>query len=285
MRNLVSWLLLFGMYLNVISPFVISANAQKTSGKTIAKTNMNVNLPEGLQFRLSEGEEGAETREKQLLAETNPLSEGDTNSLLKRIPEIKTDQDDQKDFNKRLGTLPAPKTGNMIPVKFPAAEQINPGSVDAAKIPLEVIRYSPEGEVPLAPDLNVTFSQPMVAVTSQEEAAKIVPVELTPQVEGKWRWLGTKTLMFDTTKRIRRPRASRDAQRKRTGFTKRCDVDVYDAAAEGRNDDSARPDYAARCADVCFVRPGNQCGSRFAGNESHGRRKTSDRSARNAGRN
>ena len=42
----------------------------------------------------------------------------------------------------------------------------------------------------------------MVAVTSQEEAAKVVPVELTPQVEGKWRWLGTKTLMFDTTKRF-----------------------------------------------------------------------------------
>ncbi|HVE56057.1 MAG TPA: alpha-2-macroglobulin family protein [Pyrinomonadaceae bacterium] len=202
MRNLVSWVLLFGMYLNVISPFVISANAQKTSGKTTTKTNMNVNLPEGLQFRLSEGEEGAETREKQTLAETKPLSQGDTDSLLKRIPEIKTDQDDQKDFNKRLGTLPAPKTGKTIPVKFPAPEQINPTNIDQAKIPLEVIRYSPEGEVPLAPDLNVTFSQPMVAVTSQEEAAKVVPVELTPQVEGKWRWLGTKTLMFDTTKRF-----------------------------------------------------------------------------------
>ncbi|MBK7706905.1 MAG: hypothetical protein IPJ30_14350 [Acidobacteria bacterium] len=29
-----------------------------------------------------------------------------------------------------------------------------------------------------------------------------MPVRLTPQVEGKWRWLGTKTLMFDTTKRF-----------------------------------------------------------------------------------
>ncbi|MBC7900380.1 MAG: hypothetical protein H7070_10045, partial [Saprospiraceae bacterium] len=28
------------------------------------------------------------------------------------------------------------------------------------------------------------------------------PVQLTPQTEGKWRWLGTKTLMFDTTKRF-----------------------------------------------------------------------------------
>ncbi|MBS1796997.1 MAG: Ig-like domain-containing protein [Acidobacteria bacterium] len=163
---------------------------------------MNVNLPDGLQFRLSEGEEGAEKREKQPLAETKALSESETNALLKRIPEIKTEDDDQKDFNKRLGTLPAPKTGNKIPVKFPAPEQINPNITDQAKTPLEVIRYSPQGEVPVAPDLNVTFSQPMVAVTSQEEAAKYAPVELSPQVEGKWRWLGTKTLMFDTTKRF-----------------------------------------------------------------------------------
>ena len=61
---------------------------------------------------------------------------------------------------------------------------------------------SPEGEVSLAPDLSVTFSQPMVAVTSQEAAAQYAPVELTPQVEGRWRWLGTKTLMFDTDKRF-----------------------------------------------------------------------------------
>lgn len=202
MRNLISCLLLFGMYLNVISPFVISANAQKISGRTPVKTNMNVNLPEGLQFRLSEGEDGAETREKQPLAATNPLSDGDTNALLKRIPEIKPEKDDQADFKKREGTLPAPKTGNIIPVKFPASEQLNPTTTDQAKIPLEVIRYAPEGDVPLAPDLSVTFSQPMVAVTSQEEAAKYAPVELSPQVEGKWRWLGTKTLMFDTTKRF-----------------------------------------------------------------------------------
>ncbi|MEP6903800.1 MAG: Ig-like domain-containing protein, partial [Actinomycetota bacterium] len=201
MKKFVSGLLLFGIYLNLIAPLVPTVNAQKTSGKT-TKTNMNVNLPDGLQFRLSEGEEGAETREKQPVAQTNPLSPGETDSLLKRIPEIKTEQDDQKDFNKRLGTLPAPKTGKQIPVKFPAPEQISPTNVDQAKLPLQVIRFSPEGEVPLAPDLNVTFSQPMVAVTSQEEAAKVVPVELTPQVEGKWRWLGTKTLMFDTTKRF-----------------------------------------------------------------------------------
>jgi len=202
MKRIVSWVLLNGFILNIFSPFVISVNAQKISGRTPVKTNMNLNLPEGLQFRLSEGEEGAEQREKQPLAEFKQLSESDTKALLKRIPEIKTETDDTADFKKREGTLPAPKTGKTVPVKFPASEQLNPNVTDQSKLPLEVVRFSPEGEVPLAPDLNVTFSQPMVAVTSQEEAAKFAPVELTPQVEGKWRWLGTKTLMFDTAKRF-----------------------------------------------------------------------------------
>lgn len=202
MKTLVSWLLFFVMFLNVFSPLVVAVNAQKTAGKTIPNSNMNVNLPDGLQFRLSEGEEGAEKREKQPPSDAKALSESETGGLLKRIPEIKPEIDDKQDFAKRIGTLPAPKTGKTNPVKFPAPDQINPNVGDQSKLPLEVLRYSPEGEVPLAPDLNVSFSQPMVAVTSQEEAAKTVPVELTPQVEGRWRWLGTKTVMFDTAKRF-----------------------------------------------------------------------------------
>jgi len=37
----------------------------------------------------------------------------------------------------------------------------------------------------------------MVAVTSQGDAAKSTPVTLTPQPKGNWRWLGTRTILFD----------------------------------------------------------------------------------------
>jgi len=177
----------------------LTANAQ-VIGKAM-ETKMK-DVPDGLQFRLSEGVAGAETRVKETLPSTDPLSQGDANSLLKRIPEIKPDSNDQTDFARRIGTLPAPKTGNKIPVKFPAADQTTGPNYESAKQALQVLRYSPEGEISLAPDLNITFSQPMVAVTSQEQAAAYAPVELSPQVEGRWRWLGTKTLMFDTTKRL-----------------------------------------------------------------------------------
>jgi uncharacterized protein YfaS (alpha-2-macroglobulin family) len=198
-------LLIFAIYLGMFAPLALEVSAQKASLKTIQKYMSET--PPGLKFRLSEGVEGAENREKQPPAKGDALTPSETSSLLKRIPEIKTDADDQKDFNKRAGSLPPPKTGRQIPVKFPAAEQRDASDINASKQALQVLRFSPEGEISLAPDLSVTFSQPMVAVTSQEQAAQIVPVQLTPNAEGNWRWLGTKTLMFDTTKRF--PMATR----------------------------------------------------------------------------
>ncbi|MGB7203291.1 MAG: alpha-2-macroglobulin family protein [Pyrinomonadaceae bacterium] len=199
MKKFTAWTILFAIYFGQIVPYYLVVNGQ-VIGKAMDQKLQD--KPNGLKFRLSEGQEGAEKRVKQPLAATDPLSESDAKNLLKRIPEIKPDTSDQTDFAKRAGTLPAPKTGNKIPVKFPSDEMRGTPKIDTSGQTLQVVRFSPEGEVPLAPDLSVTFSQPMVAVTSQEDAAKYAPVELTPQVEGRWRWLGTKTLMFDTDKRF-----------------------------------------------------------------------------------
>jgi hypothetical protein len=61
-----------------------------------------------------------------------------------------------------------------------------------------VARRSPEGEVPLAANVSVTFSQPMVDVTSHGELAReAAPLRVQPQPEGRWRWVGTRTLLFE----------------------------------------------------------------------------------------
>ncbi|MGI8669867.1 MAG: Ig-like domain-containing protein, partial [Aridibacter sp.] len=199
MKKTISWLLFVSIYLSSIAPLALQTHAQ-----VLEKTRENrmKDLPDGLKFSLSEGTEGAENRETTPPANADKLSENETSNLLQRIPKIKIEEDDKKDFAKRLGSLPAPKTGKRIPVKFPADESNDRPNVNNNQN-LEVVRFSPEGDVSLAPDLSVTFSHPMVAVTSQEGAARSVPVELSPSAEGKWRWLGTKTLMFDTTKRFR----------------------------------------------------------------------------------
>ena len=70
------------------------------------------------------------------------------------------------------------------------AEQVEAG-------PLQVLRYSPEGEIPIAPFVNVTFNQPMVPLATLDDLSdKDVPVIVEPALPGTWRWLGTKTLNF-----------------------------------------------------------------------------------------
>jgi hypothetical protein len=49
----------------------------------------------------------------------------------------------------------------------------------------------------MAPNLSITFSEPMVAVSAPGEAASTVPVRLTPEPPGRWRWIGTRTLLFE----------------------------------------------------------------------------------------
>ena len=206
-KAIISLSLILAIYTGLITPVGLqnnlTANAQKVRGR-IPITNMNNPQTEnGLKFRLSEGAEGAENRATTPPVKGEQLSEAETTGIYKRLPEIKTDKNDQTDFAKRQGSLPPPKTGKIIERKFPSDDERNPPNVNTSGQTLEVVRYSPEGAVKLAPDLNVTFSQAMVAVTSQEEAAQNVPVQISPALpEGAWRWLGTKTLMYDAKKRF-----------------------------------------------------------------------------------
>jgi uncharacterized protein YfaS (alpha-2-macroglobulin family) len=164
------------------------ATAQRTGESEMTK---------GLQFHLSEGSEGPARTAPLPAASAAPLPDSDTAALLSRVSPIKSDPDDQKDFALRDRSLPPPLTGKTVTESFPPRDQLSPPADQAASGPLEIVRYAPEGDVPIAPHLSVTFSQPMVAVTSQEQAATQVPVELSPKVPGKWRWVGTKTLLFE----------------------------------------------------------------------------------------
>ena len=177
MRKLTACLILVSTYLGLIGP--IAADGQ-ISGRAI--NNRVMNVPPGLTFRLSAGSAGPESHVVQPPAKADPISYAESAGLLKRLPSIKSDPDDQAEFAKRIGTLSAPKTGRQIPVKFPSdADRALPNAATASAA-LEVVRFSPEGAIPFAPDLSVTFSQPMVAVTSQDEAAMYAPVELSPSV-------------------------------------------------------------------------------------------------------
>ncbi|MFN2493714.1 MAG: Ig-like domain-containing protein, partial [Pyrinomonadaceae bacterium] len=150
----------------------------------------------GLRFRLSEGTERVEIPASRPLAISTSLSDVETAKLLARLPPLKSDAADTAPFKLREGSRPPRRAGETIPAAFALRSEDVPSPPVKPRVPLEVTRVSPEGEVSLAPVLSVTFSQPMVAVSSPKEAAANIPVTLTPQPSGKWRWLGTHTLIF-----------------------------------------------------------------------------------------
>ena len=150
----------------------------------------------GLGFRISNADEEADRGARTASAPSTPLGKADKERLLARLPALAEKPDDTKDFAMRDKPIPAPRTGKTIREAFPPPEAPPPANVPA-RGPLTVERHAPEGPVDLAPQLTVTFSQPMIPVTSVDEIAKTKPpVVLTPEPAGKWRWLGTQTVMF-----------------------------------------------------------------------------------------
>src|SRR5262249_27427793 len=191
-----------------------SAGGQQNRGgrrSRSAAVNSHDTGENGLQFRLSEGAEQPEHRSEAGSVQAAALSETEAQSLLQRLKPIKTDPTNEQEFAFRDRSLPPPLTGATINDGFPAsligrsgpAEPPLSSPPEIRSGPLEVVRYAPEGDVPLAPHLTVTFSQPMVSVTSVEDAAaRAVPVRLSPQPPGRWRWIGTKTLVFEPEHRF-----------------------------------------------------------------------------------
>lgn len=180
-----------------------------TSNDQIEGGTMSDESP-GFQVNLSAGQAKPDQAEAIPLATSEPLSDDEIEQILVRLPSLIVDSSDQVEFNLPEEPVPPPRTGDTIDEPFPLPEvTIEPTEV--APGPLEVVRFAPEGEIPLAPFINVTFNQPMVPLgTLDDLAAEEVPLQLEPDLPGTWRWLGTKTLtfQFDSTEIDRLPMAT-----------------------------------------------------------------------------
>ncbi|HTH07761.1 MAG TPA: Ig-like domain-containing protein, partial [Ilumatobacteraceae bacterium] len=147
-------------------------------------------------LNLSEGEPapGSGSRPDLVVGENLPADRID--EILARLPEWDLAIGEQQEFNWPIESTPPPRTGNVIDVPFPPNDQTPPETVPTG--PLEVLRFQPEGDVPVAPYLAITFNQPMVPIGSLAQIDALdVPVSIAPAIEGRWQWIGTRTLRFD----------------------------------------------------------------------------------------
>ncbi len=151
-----------------------------------------------MSVRLSEGQ--AQPAAAAALPVTNgePMTPEQIAEILRRLPDLTGEELDQLDFRLPEELLPPPRPGVTVQESFPP-ESVEGGAAPGVESgPLEVLRFAPEGEIPIAPFINITFNQPMVPLgTLQDLAALDVPVQVEPALPGSWRWLGTKTLRFE----------------------------------------------------------------------------------------
>ncbi len=129
-------------------------------------------------------------------AEPEPLSERKATRLLRELPALPTRDEAVPPL--RPGTAPPARTGETLAQPFPAPSELAQSVPQRDLDALEVVRWSPEGDVDLQPQVRLTFNQPMVEVSGIQVAeGDASPAILEPRLPGRWRWLGTRTLVFE----------------------------------------------------------------------------------------
>ncbi|MBI4748414.1 MAG: hypothetical protein HY774_07975 [Acidobacteria bacterium] len=169
------------------SPSVVPFASQPESTSPQSQAGEEI----GLKIKIREGQVSAPSVITRPRLIPSPLTPAQTESLLQRLPQLSNASEPLQpafQFPKNQPKPPQP-SGSGNPA-FPASSK---STVSGPDVPFTVERFRPEGAVELAPNVSVTFSEPMVALTSLAELSnQPVPVKLTPQPPGKWRWEGRK---------------------------------------------------------------------------------------------
>jgi hypothetical protein len=105
-----------------------------------------------LQIRLSKGQEQGDSYELLPVIGGDPLPPEALEQILDRLTPVGVDAEDRQDFQLPEELLPPPRPGQTIDEPFPLPPDLSPPAVPEG--PLEVLRFSPEGEIPLAPFLQ-----------------------------------------------------------------------------------------------------------------------------------
>lgn len=185
-------LLLFCLACNAFGKKEVEAQPGRSGGPAAREE-----LP--LQLRLSEGKPIDNQVEERATASGTPLSQARVDEILKMFKEPLEEEKDPPEFFKRPASKPAPRSATPKEMPFPAPGDSAPPEVKAGKP--AVLSISPEGDMERAPRLSISFATPMTAVSDPTDAEQGNPlgIAIKPRPDGKWRWLGTQTLIFEPT--------------------------------------------------------------------------------------
>ncbi|MCB0991760.1 MAG: hypothetical protein KDB16_12320, partial [Acidimicrobiales bacterium] len=151
-----------------------------------------------LNVRLSEGAPTLAEVDDSVVADGEPLTDQQIQAILDRVGGEPL-QGTTSEFERPAETLAPPLVAENIEQTFPPAGTSS-DTPDVPEGPLQVLRYTPEGAVDIAPFITVVFNQPMVPVATLDQLDDVeVPISIEPAIEGKWQWIGTNIARFDHT--------------------------------------------------------------------------------------
>ncbi|HEU0298237.1 MAG TPA: alpha-2-macroglobulin family protein, partial [Longimicrobium sp.] len=151
----------------------------------------------GLRFRV--GEAPGRGRERQPVAPSTLIAAADAARILDRLRPLVAPPTAADSFAFPARTLPAPRTGRVLLAGFPPPDTAPPPRPAGPRepAPLAIVRAAPRGEVEVGAEVTVTFSQPMVPLSSVGNVeARALSLRMSPQPAGRWRWLDVRTLVF-----------------------------------------------------------------------------------------
>jgi len=145
---------------------------------------------------LTAGHPAATTENAVSVVNGDKLDPAEVSAVVGRLPSFKTNGGSVP-FKQPPESIPRPRVGATIDKPFGgSAPAPKPTPTDNG--PLQVLRYQPIGDVDIAPDVSVTFSQPMVPLGTLAQLDQAdVPVKVSPALDGTWRWIGTRTVRFE----------------------------------------------------------------------------------------
>ena len=129
-----------------------------------------------------------------------PLETDSKEKLLQRLPALPKSTSLQQEFKRRADSIPAPRGGQTVQVSFPPREEMSISyeqTIAPTAPPTVLERFSPEGAVQAVPGITLTFSQPIIELSGVDVSDALIPAQIKPEVKGHWRWLGTKTAIFE----------------------------------------------------------------------------------------
>ena len=205
-KNILASITLISLWTTLFAPLSLAQNSNRAvkaavdTARSAVSKDSDDKEKKGLEFTIREADP-EKPRPVPMPVLATKLNANESEAIIRRLPPLRVEENQEEFRLISSNSLPPPKSGTVINSKFPAEENAFVPNTATANA-LQIVAATPNGNLETVTEIAVAFSQPMIGISSQKEVNENIPVKLSPSAKGKWRWLGTNTLVFNAETRL-----------------------------------------------------------------------------------